>query len=1345
MRRLSLLTAGALFSTALAAFAAVTPQGWWHYGELTDYYQDSSGNARRFNEAFSSGTGGGGNAQAGNMPFGAGGPLGTTAFLSTNCLYWTPAHLTAAGMWAAGNANIDPGRNGDGVATWNPPPTNYVIECWCLPEWPGTRPGNRAWLFCSGSSGGVCFQLTNDGVGTLTITARIVASGGQQDGTIVIGDPWVVDTNRWTHLAIVNDNSNLTFYVNGVAHGAPDIGHATAPAGDIFGGSHPGTQPTYAGYLDELRISTFAPGQFSTNDLMTRSMAPNIISQPQSASVWNGGAAPFAVGVAFDNSTTYQWRRGTTNLGTTSELYLNTVGTGDNLAQFTCVLNNYTGIAKTSSVATLTVVNPNLSNVNAYHNTIANEPGLVAYYPGDTDTGTTLTDIKGSNPGTLEGTAAWDGRTNRSFGARALRLPNTGDGDVTIPNNPDFAFPNGNGTIEALVYLDQALSTVNETIFAQADDGGAAYYQLQTSSGGTSLIYSDSSPQTLTWAVPVALLGRLAHVALVFTNNTATAYVDGQSLGEKAHTTFGSAIGAPAWIGSAGLYSAGKLSGTVDELAVYTNALSAATIQSHYGKFVYGTNTIAPFIVSQSASKTLLAGGKPQLAVAVGGTPPFTYQWKSNGVSIAGATAPVLNVVSSAAGVTAAYSLAITNNFGFTTANITLNFTAPPSSHAAAVMADHPMGYFRLDETSGSTAFDSAGMNDATYSGAMTRGVAGVDPSDAAVNFTGGNAQAPWSSTLNNPAGPFSAEFWIKPSDTGLWVPLASQNRNNARAGYCFYQNNGGANIAVDLGLVGNTGVYRYTGPGPTVGQWMHVVFTSDGTTINLYTDGALRATDTGFVWGTDIMANSVNPFIIGDRNGGGLSYKGVIDDVVVYDYPLTPTQVSNHWSVIWTPAAMVTQPPASLTTNEWATVTIPASASGIPNSYQWQTNGVDLVAFNNPDGTPHYPNGVNSPTLVISQAHPADNGSYRLVVLNPVGGTNSINSALTIAPDTTKPTVTAVKVLGTPNTLGGPTPFLVRLDFSERVDSLTGTMAANYTLNGGVTVNSVQLSPDSTRAYLTTTGLNPGQKYALSVSNVTDQAETPNTILGVTKSTWAPLLAPGMLWDFYPNVANGVGNLLGNAYYPNAPYTNLGTGTFDSTPITTGDLNNNPAFGALGDNYGCSLSGWITPTVTTNYYFFLASDDASELYLSSDASPVNAISIAVESGCCHGFQEPGNPTTSPPQALVAGNSYFIRALQTEGGGGDYVKVAWKMEGDSTYATNLVPIGSSVLTAFTPLAQPKFTATTYSGGKVTVSWTGLGTLLQSADLKTWAPVPGNPTSPYQFTPTEPKKFFRVEQ
>ena len=395
----------------------------------------------------------------------------------------------------------------------------------------------------------------------------------------------------------------------------------------------------------------------------------------------------------------------------------------------------------------------------------------------------------------------------------------------------------------------------------------------------------------------------------------------------------------------------------------------------------------------------------------------------------------------------------------------------------------------------------------------------------------------------------------------------------------------------------------------------------------------------------------------------------------------------------------------------------------------------------------------------MIAQAVPGDSGQYHVVVGNPIGGATSGNANVTITADTTPPVVTFVQVLGTPNAppnAAGPSPYLVKVLFSKRIDAFLGT----YTI-AGTTVNSVTvpgnaaaaaLDADWREAIVYTTGLTPGQSYTLNVSGVKDQTVTGNQIVATNVTFRAPSLSQGLVvWDYYylgSTTGNGiVTDLTGNQYYPNAPMTNWSSTTFDSTPITTGDLNNVAPYGSLGDHYGCSLSGWITPTVTTNYYFFIASDDASELDLSTDNTPANLAQIAVCSAYTGSFKEPGAENTSALQSLVAGTNYFIRALQVEGTGGDFVKVAWRMEGDTNAAATLKPIPAQYLSSYAPGSA--IMSPVYSGGVLTISWTGTATLLQSTNvalpLSQWTQAAT--TSPYHVTPATggPRMFYRLTE
>ena len=1322
------------------ASATVTVQGWWHLDSIQPI-NDSSGNSRNFGSAYSTAPGTGGQFGGQLINNGAGGPLGTTAYTSAQCVQLGVGigGKRQSAMW--------------GLA-YNPPAVNYGIEIWAMPQDNGIAGGSGGWIFSSGQGGGVALRINAPSGAPSYIDAYVLGDGSP------IGNQVEIDTNRWMHLAIVNNNGTLTFYTNGIACGASFTGTATTPAGDVYIGT-PNDNQAYYGYLDEARMFTFAPGGFTTNDLLLRPPGPNLIGQPQNAIVWNGGAAPFSVTASFDNSLTYQWRGNGTNLPgmTTPKLYLNTVSLADSGRTFDCIVTG-SSISRTSSVATLSVVANNPANVAAYRSAINAEPSLVAYFPTDSDTGATLTNTKdATHNGTLELAATFDGRTNDTFGARSLSF--NLDGDVQIPNNPAFEFSSGFGTIEAVIYLSQATVTA-PIIFAEAQDGGSAYYSVGASANGTSLVYSNDATGALSWAVPGGLIGKLAHVAVVIDNGVnVTAYVNGQNLGTKIQAGFGSGSSSPAWIGGVGSsVTDNRWAGTADEVAIYSSALSQNTIQIHYSKFVYGTNTSAPTIVSQPASKTILAGASPVLLVTAGGTLPLTYQWTKGGSPVAGATTASLSL--SNVNASATYQLWVTNAYGFTnTQPIVLTAAAPNSPYTTVAMADHPTALWRLAESSGTTAVDSAGFNDGTYEGGFTLGGATFHgESGTAVNLNGssGRAIVPLTSVLN-PAGPFTCEFWAATAAQAFYVPVGSMDRPGRSGGYEFYNFGNYAGYEFHTAVGGGYGQITGHDTAPVPGEWSHVVGVYDGTNIILYVDGAL-ASDPTYADPT-FTPNSVKGFYIGSRADNVRFFNGRIADVAFYNYALSALQISNHYAVTYQAASIVTQP-VGVTNVEGSTISLSVTADGLPNSYQWQKLGVgNLSPVNNFDGTAHYPLGLTGKTLQILQAQPADSGQYRVVISNPLGGATSAYATVLITPDTNAPAISAVVGLGTPNN-SGPTPYLVKVIYNKRMDPTTAGDAAKYSFNPPVTVSSVSLLADTAEAslgadwhcaYLVTSGLTPGQKYALTVTGVKDQAQTPNTIVPVAKYFRAPLLSVGAAnWDYYyiaATAGSGVIRLQSDVNYPNAPQTNAYVNVFNSGALYSGnDLNNNPAFGSLGDNYGSVLSAWITPTVSGDYTFFLASDDASQLYLSTSADPSLAAMIAEETGCCHPFMEPiyGMPQTSNPQTLTAGASYFIKALHAEGGGGDWVKVAWRISTDTSNSTNLPPIASSFLSAYAPVAPPVFGTASLSGGTLTIPWTGYqGVMMESTDLVTWTPVPGNPNPLVITVSSAPKKFYRIAQ
>jgi hypothetical protein len=99
-----------------------------------------------------------------------------------------------------------------------------------------------------------------------------------------------------------------------------------------------------------------------------------------------------------------------------------------------------------------------------------------------------------------------------------------------------------------------------------------------------------------------------------------------------------------------------------------------------------------------------------------------------------------------------------------------------------------------------------------------------------------------------------------------------------------------------------------------------------------------------------------------------------------------------------------------------------------------------------------------------------------------------------------------------------------------------------------------------------------------------------------------------------------------------------------------------------IGDNFGGRATGYLIPETSGDYTFWIASDDASQLWLSTDDKAWNASQIAYVSGwtCSRCWDFEGPHQQSAPVYLEADQSYFIQAFYKEGGGGDNMAVAWQ-------------------------------------------------------------------------------------
>lgn len=132
--------------------------------------------------------------------------------------------------------------------------------------------------------------------------------------------------------------------------------------------------------------------------------------------------------------------------------------------------------------------------------------------------------------------------------------------------------------------------------------------------------------------------------------------------------------------------------------------------------------------------------------------------------------------------------------------------------------------------------------------------------------------------------------------------------------------------------------------------------------------------------------------------------------------------------------------------------------------------------------------------------------------------------------------------------------------------------------------------------------------------------------------------------------------------YWMNIAGTSLSSVPFDTPPQSYRTYSSFETEQYEGTNYGSRMRGYLCVPQTGNYIFWISSDDASQLWLSTDDTPENKQMIASVTGVTK-FRE---YTKYPTQKSVAiplqgGRKYYIEALHKEGTGNDFISVGWQL------------------------------------------------------------------------------------
>lgn len=218
-----------------------------------------------------------------------------------------------------------------------------------------------------------------------------------------------------------------------------------------------------------------------------------------------------------------------------------------------------------------------------------------------------------------------------------------------------------------------------------------------------------------------------------------------------------------------------------------------------------------------------------------------------------------------------------------------------PAVYSSRVLADIPLGYWKLNEAAGPTAIDSSGgARNGTYSGAYTLNQASAPTGEAgtSVLFPGTTGTVSINNDAFNLPNDLTIEAWIKPTVlTGTWQTIVSRYNNfpGSRSFDLLVAPDG--RLAFGQTNTNLTVSEVYSPQRVPLGAWTHVAITRKNKLVTLFVDGVAVASSQFAL----TPASFVNwPTQIGQRVDG-LSFNGTIDEVAIYDHGLTGNQLAAH------------------------------------------------------------------------------------------------------------------------------------------------------------------------------------------------------------------------------------------------------------------------------------------------------------------------------------------------------------------------------------------------------------------------------------------------------------------
>lgn len=261
-------------------------------------------------------------------------------------------------------------------------------------------------------------------------------------------------------------------------------------------------------------------------------------------------------------------------------------------------------------------------------------------------------------------------------------------------------------------------------------------------------------------------------------------------------------------------------------------------------------------------------------------------------------------------------------------------------SFASSALTDGLVSYYKLDETSGTTAYDLLGVNNGTNSGVTINQVGKIDK---AYSFDGVNDWINTNSAFDTPAKTICAWF----NATTINSNLKRVFDNDASA-----KTYGGINIYVNTtGIVYSQGTTTFVSSGISTNTWYYVCSMYNSTNYAFYRDGTLVSSGaySSFNAGSEVNIN----LKIGAERGldGTRFFAGKIDEVSIWNRTLTQAEITalynsgagSSYPFTGYSVNLIHPPFGSLLTDVGSLFNVTYNISGLSTNHVWKNATYNL------------------------------------------------------------------------------------------------------------------------------------------------------------------------------------------------------------------------------------------------------------------------------------------------------------------------------------------------------------------------------------------------------------------